>query len=197
MKATLISAFVVITLSAAAADSLKTKPRIGYSFALHLGSLMGKQQATSAMGITHWFAWQRFARTRAGVGLGWENYEGWQTVPVSFQLQYDLSARKKNPWFFYGSVGRSWARRVPDYRPFNFGGDHGGRVYSFGLGKSIGYEKVELNFRIGQNVQRVAWEEISFFQPWFDTRMSDTYANRTYIEMTLRRVAVSVGLRWR
>lgn len=196
MKRFLMLAFTLFVVEAFSSDTLTTQTRVRYSFSLQVGSLVGKQQATAALGVTNWFTWQRVTRARAGVGLGWENYEGWQTVPLSLQMRFDLSKKKKNPWFVYGGFGRSWARLVPDYRPFNFERDDGGLVYAFGIGKSVRYEKMELSFQIGQNVQRVSWEQTDWFRPWFSTLLRDSYANRTNIEMTLRRVAFTISVRW-
>lgn len=197
MRTLIVLALIGFARVAVAADSLKVTPAVRYALALNVGSLIGKQQATSAMGITNWFTWHRLISAHAGLGVSWENYEGWQTVPFSFHLRYDIGKRKKNPWFLYGGYGQAWARLVPDYRPYNFQADHGGRGYSYGIGKSLRYERVEVRWQLGQQVQRVAWEEAYEVQNWFSSASTDPYTNRTFVNMTLRRVAFSMSVSWR
>lgn len=177
-------------------DSLKRNQRLGYSLALHTGSLFGEQQATTAVGLTHWFSWHRLARTQTGFGVSWENYVGWQTVPFSFQLRYDIGNRWRNPWFLHAACGYSWARLVPDRRPPAFQSDYGGQAYSLSFGKALRYEKIELSWRLGYQVQRVGWEEAFEFEQWFTPAGAETYTNRTEIEMTLRRVTLTMAVRW-
>lgn len=139
-------------------DSLR-KRKIEYYFQVQSGSLIGCNSCSDGKQInfsgstTHGIKIGRKLRVGAGVGL--DSYFDWNTMPVFGSVSWDLIGKKNALYveFNYGGALASW--RPIEYQEYGLQKTDAGKMYSYGLGYRIKYEKMHISIGVGRKTQLV------------------------------------------
>ncbi len=137
-------------------DSIRKK-RVEYYFQIQSGALIGcsscskGKEITFSGSTTHGIKIGR--KLRVGAGIGLDSYFAWNTIPVFGSVSWDLLG-KKNALFVemnYGEALAAW--RQVNYEEYGYQSSDGGKVYGYGLGYRVKYEKIRMSFGIGHRTQ--------------------------------------------
>jgi len=137
-------------------DSIRRK-RLDYYFQIQSGALIGCSSCSTGKEIifsgatTHGV--KIGGKLRVGAGVGLDSYYVWNTMPVFGNISWDLFGRK-NAFFVeanYGGALFSW--RNISYQEYGYQNSKGGKMYSFGLGYRMRYDKVRMSFGMGHKTQ--------------------------------------------
>jgi len=94
-------------------------------------------------------------KLRVGAGVGLDSYFEWNMMPVYGSISYDLIG-KKNALYAelnYGGALASW--RPLEYQEYGYQKTDAGKVYSYGMGYRIKYEKLRISIGVGRKTQLV------------------------------------------
>jgi hypothetical protein len=177
-----------------AQDSVSHSSGVRYFLAISNGLQSGEKgtsiTTTSALvqGVTYG------KRIHAGIGIGFDTYAGWQTMPLFGQLTYDLGG-KKNVVFAQVGYGWShaWTQRAPYTLPTN---DQGGKMFSAMIGYRIPMEDVKLFIMAGYKFQST--ESVYDYSPLAAVTYPygyQGYSQRT--EQNFERLVIAIGFGWR
>lgn len=126
----------------------------------------------------------KLKRLRIGLGIGFDSFARWQTMPLFGQVSYDVLG-KKNVIYVQGSYGFAYARKLKEEweAPSS---DTGGAMLKAMLGYRINVENVRLNFAIGYRFQNVnSSSDIWTFAPGDYTIQTREDINRLVFTMGL------------
>jgi hypothetical protein len=181
----LLGWFVTASLnSIAQPDSVLVKPVYFYSF--HTGGLFAKENAPSLSVST--IHGMRHKRIAVGLGIGYDAYTEWRSMPVFASLSYDLSANAKPNAFFIqlnAGLSKAW---VPDMETggFNFKEKGGTMVHPL-LGYRIRTEKFSLYFTGGYKFQILEYEQSPNWWIWGYT------SSKTTVNRKVERLSIQIG----
>jgi hypothetical protein len=181
-------------------DSLKKK-KIEYYFQFQSGTLIGCASCSDGKQIgfsgstTHGIKMGK--RLRVGGAIGLDSYFQSNTMPVFGSLSWDLFKRKNALYIEvnYGGALASW-------KPINFDEyghqkTHPGRMYSYGVGYRIAYDKIRISVGIGRKTQ---WMTSYYEYPtyyWNNNSYVMGDPNRRILKNEMNRLAIwmAVGLK--
>ena len=134
----------------------------------------------------------RLKRAAFGVGVGFDSYLDWKTLPIFGSVNFDFAKIKSNALFvqFNAGYAEAWLVRdedswTPQYR------DYGGTMVASSLGYRITKERFSLYVMAGHKFQRahISYEaELwSSFAPVFRSR----------VEEDMNRLVVQIGFGFR
>lgn len=163
-RAFLIPFFVLISFfSWSQPDS--TMSHVSYFVSLHSGALLGKKGhgtffSTSAIqGI-------RYKRISLGVGVGYDAYPEWRTVPLFVSGGYDVVRSNGGAWFIQMNTGYSVAwSSVVDEEQFTIS-KAGGYLFHPVVGYRIAREKLRVYFSAGYKFQDLSYEQTPRSRIW-------------------------------
>lgn len=179
----LLLVLLVGSLSASAqADSLVSKAT--YFNSVYAGGLLAKKgngislSASTIHGI-------RKNRLASGVGIGYDVYIDWQTLPVFASVGYDLSKPGKNDFFIQIMVGYAKAWVPETENSWYVYESKGGRIIHPLIGYRIHSNQFSLYFTAGYQWQRISYEE--------KIRGWDNPSSRVTIQREIQRISVQLG----
>lgn len=213
---------ILITVkNAAAQDSLhRTQPEpqrlesapaskyVGYFFAVQAGTLIGCNSCDQGKDVT--FSGSTIhgvtvgKKFRAGLGLGIDSYQNWQTLPVFFMASWDVIGNKnKNALFIQLAYGGAhpWFVRNGAYGNYMYdpySKISGGRMINPQLGYRIKYHDLKLSFVVGYKFQRIFYS--SNYYQYMGCLACDLYtlpANKNDITQDMTRVQLSMSVGWK
>jgi len=181
-------------------DSL-SKRKIEYYFQFQSGALIGctscsdGKQISFSGSTTHGIKIGRKLRVGAGVGL--DSYFDWNTMPVFGSVGWDLIG-KKNALYVelnYGSALTSW--RPQDYQEYGYQKTNAGKMYSYGLGYRIKYEKMRISFGVGRKTQLVTsyYEYPTYY--WNNNNYVQGDPSRKTVRNEMNRLQVWLAVGWK
>lgn len=150
---------------------------------LRLGILNGRDDVTqtsfSNLSFDYTFHYKTPQSWHMGLGVGFDQYPSFETVPIMVELRKDL-IRSPSPLFVYGRLGHAPARIRNDF----LGGDfqtEGGMVWALGTGYQWALGKSAILFGAGFRKQQIetVWTAGDF---------------RSVTEWTLNRLDFKIGL---
>jgi len=132
----------------------------------------------------------------AGIGVGFDSYLGWQTLPVYASLGYDFfSSKNGNAFFIQLNYGYSKAWRLHSFRGYSFHKAEGGRMFAPQAGYKIKYHDLNLSFTVGVKFQRVFsyydYPSWAFFNGEYVPSTNNTTIRQ---DMSRLIIAMAVGL---
>ena len=103
----------------ASAQSPEPSLDLKYFLSVHSGALFGKNAPSFSADLTQGL---RYGRMRLGVGLGYDVYTDWRTMPLLASISWDVFPVRTNSFFTQLGGGYSWIRSplVRDGRPVYF-----------------------------------------------------------------------------
>lgn len=172
-------------------DSTQTRSSraIRYSNSLLMGGLFADDHDGNSLSLSmnHGI---RYKEVFAGVGAGYDTYEGWNVVPVYIIVTIDLANVKSNAFYVSLSGGYSNAWSNSEGRP-------NGSMYEYeehGRGNfnaMVGYRIQANQYRIyisgGYKFQRIQYK--THYDWWYDYAPSNT----TEVKMDLNRLVIQIG----
>ncbi len=183
-----------------AQDSL-SKRKIEYYFQFQSGALIGctscsdGKQISFSGSTTHGIKIGRKLRVGAGVGL--DSYFEWNTMPLFGSVSWDLIG-KKNVLFVemnYGGALASW--RPIDYQEYGFQKTNAGKMYSYGLGYRIRYEKIRISMVVGRKTQQITsyYEYPTYY--WNNNNYIQGDPSRKTIKNEMSRLQIWLAVGWK
>ncbi|MEO5602480.1 MAG: hypothetical protein ABIR06_16280 [Cyclobacteriaceae bacterium] len=179
----IILLLVVGSLSASAqADSLVSKAT--YFNSVYSGALLAKKGDGTSLSVStiHGIRKNRLA---SGVGVGYDAYPDWRTLPVFASVGYDLSKPGKNDLFIQIMAGyaKAW---VPETENSEYIYESkGGRIIHPLIGYRIRSGQFSLYFTAGYQWQRILYEE--------KIRGWDNPTSKVSIQREIQRISLQIG----
>lgn len=181
-------------------DSL-SKRKIEYYFQFQSGSLIGCNSCSAGKQIsfsgstTHGIKIGRKLRVGAGVGL--DSYFEWNTMPLFGSVSWDLIG-KKNALYVemnYGGALASW--RPIDYQEYGVEKNDAGKMYSYGLGYRIKYEKIRISMGVGRKTQLVTsyYEYPTYY--WNNNNYVLGDPSRKTVKNEMNRLQIWLAVGWK
>jgi len=92
---------------------------------------------------------------RTAMSVGLDSYFEWNIIPIFGTLSWDVIGKKNKLYaeFNYGGALVSW--RNSNYWEYGLKDTSGGRMYSYGIGYRLNYDKVNFSIGIGHKTQWV------------------------------------------
>jgi hypothetical protein len=134
----------------------------------------------------------RRKRISTGIGISYDAYEEWRTLPVFINLNYDLFSIKRNSVFLQlnGGYAKAW-----HINPQSEGGyaydEKGGRMFHPSIGYNIKAEKWRLYVLAGCKLQRINYSQAPSVWIWGPS--ATTYE----IKRDANRLTIQLGFGWR
>ena len=165
---------------AAQAQSDSSAGKASWFFIVHSGVLLGKKGYGTSATVSAMQA-IRYERFAFGVGVGYDAYYDWNTLPLFAGASYDLSKSKKRSMFVQMNTGYSTAwNPAADGVQIDYAEDGGFFHHPF-VGYRVKHGKVSIHFTAGYKWQRLTW---SWLYP----------QSKTTIQRDIRRMSVQMGI---
>ena len=183
-------------------DTIQNQKLIKYFFELNAGALTGCDNCTANNSTTftastvHGLTIGK--KFRAGAGIGFDSYEGWQTLPFFGQLGYDLlGTRSTNALFLEARYGWShaWDNRVP-FQPGRVDVD-GGSTFSGQIGYGVKYHNLRLGLLFGFR-QQFVFSTVEYPTYYWNGQgiLVEGAPNTMSLTREMRRVMISLQVGW-
>jgi hypothetical protein len=182
-----------------AVESADVNKRISYFFSLQSGTLIGCRHCGEASGVSSTSSVINGItinkKIRAGIGLGFDSYTGWKTLPAYISLGYDLLGDKnRNAFFVQFNYGLSKAWLLTAFKGYSFERSEGGRMFAPQVGYRIKYHDLNLSFSLGAKFQRVFAYYAYPTTVWFNGDYRPSTSNTTIKQDMIRlMVTMAVG----
>jgi hypothetical protein len=155
---TLFIFFLFPVLLKAQQDTVPAANRFSYFNAIHSGVLMAKKDEgiTVSVSTLHGVRYKGFF---GGLGIGYDAYNEWRTVPMFASLGLEAKGKKQNFLFFQLQGGYALARNIPsdNFQVTRYKSKGGGMINPT-VGYRIKKENVSLYFMAGYRFQRLDYE---------------------------------------
>jgi hypothetical protein len=181
-------------------DSINGSEKPVYFFSLNVGSLFGCGDCVEAAGVSSTFSAVNgvaIKKLRAGIGLGFDSYYGWNVIPLTGMLSLDLwGTRNTNALFLQLNYGQSKVWAVDAFERYGFERAKGGRMIAPLVGYRIKYHDVNITILAGVKWQRVTSHYSYPSWNWINGEWQQG-TNTTQVEENMSRlmISLSVGLR--
>ena len=180
--------------------TLKTRGPV-YFLSLQTGALVGCNSCSNGEGVTTTVSLANGItigkKARVSVGLGFDSYTGWTTLPAFASLSWDVFGnRDRNALFVQFNYGTSKAWKQKHYLENGFAGAEGRRMLVPQFGYRIKYHNLNVSFVTGVKLQRV----LSFYEyptwHWVDGE-SRQGTNKSTIRQDMSRLMVTMSVGWK
>lgn len=173
--------------ASAQSDTLSSKP--SWYMTLRGGLLVAKKMIGTAPSISmiHGIRYQRFS---LGVGVGYDGYEDWRTLPVFTGLSYDFIRRPGHAFFLEMNTGysKAWRQRHDELQQEYTAA--GGYFYHPSIGYRAGSGTVSIHISAGYKIQNVQYELHPWWRGWYPQGQATVF--QTMERLTL---LIGIGLR--
>jgi hypothetical protein len=179
--------------------------KIEYFFNIQTGALVGcndcdkgKEFTFSAATVQGVTIGKKF---RAGLGIGFDSYQNWQTLPVYGMISWDLIGNKTKSALFvqlnYGWA-HPWFVRDGAYTNYNydpFTDVKGGRMINPQMGYRMNYYSLRLSLAIGYKFQQIFYDSKQYaYCPYCDFTST---MPKTEITQDMNRVQLMMSVGWK
>ena len=187
----ILLAFIVVfgTFSVSAQpDSSFSK--VTYFNSIHVGGLLGKKGNGSSL-TASLIQGVRYKNFSFGIGIGYDAYRDWRTLPLFGSVSYDFARIRNNAFFIQLNAGLSkvW-NPLEDDDQFVLD-DKAGRFIHPLVGYRIQSQKFSLYMTAGYKLQHLAYEHRLRWLTW------GYAANKVTIEQDIERLSVQLGFGFR
>lgn len=183
-------------------DSVAQNKKVEYFFYFQSGMLAGCNECSRGKEITFSGATVHGIkvgkRTRVGVGLGYDSYYGWNTMPVFGSASWDLFA-KKNAFFVqfnYGGALKTW--KYSPYDEYGYQRSEGKRMVNPMVGYRIRYHDASIALMVGYKYQKITsyYEYQNYiWDPNTQTTLTEPVGSSE--ERSINRFMISLAVGWR
>lgn len=181
---------ILLTSVPAAAQSDSSFANPSWFLTIHSGALLGKKgYGTSATASI--MQGMRYKRFHLGVGLGYDGYTEWRTMPLFAGASYDLSKQRKHSFFVQFNTGYSKAWKIITDETTADQSGVGGFFHHPLLGYKVQQGKVTIHFAAGYKSQRLTY----IHSPPSWVSLYPSY--RTTVQRDLRRISIEMGIGFR
>lgn len=186
MRNRVVFASIVFLISfSAAGQSDSTLSEISYFMSMHSGALLGKKgdgtslTASTVHGV-------RYKRLRLGVGIGYDAYNEWRTLPVFASGGYDLISKREAALYVQFNTGYSRA-----WNPFKDEGqfiyeEEGGVFFHPLVGLRLGDGKMKMYCSAGYRIQNLTYEQTP--------RWMSGVRRKITVDRHMERLSVQIGI---
>jgi len=184
----------------------KLSRSIEYIFNIQTGALVGCNDCdkgkeftfsvTTVQGVTIG------KKLRTGIGIGFDSYQNWQTLPLYGMASWDLIGYKtKNALFVQMNYGwaHSWFVRDGFYSNYSsdpFTSVEGGRMINPQIGYRISYYDLKLSIIAGYKFQRITYKKPGYYNPNCPT-CDFTQLSVNEITQDMNRVQLMMSVGWK
>lgn len=179
---------------------------IEYFFNIQSGALVGCNDCGKGKEFTFGVATAQGMtignKFRAGIGIGFDSYQNWQTLPIYGMASWDLIGNKtKNALFVQMNYGwaHPWFVRDGSYSNYSydpFSAVNGGRMLNPQIGYRISYYSLKLSLMAGYKFQRITYEKHGYFYP---NCPACDFPQQSFDEITqdMNRVQLMMSVGWK
>lgn len=157
-----------------------------------VGSLFAKDYNTLTASTTHGIRSKRFS---VGIGIGYDVYQDWETMPIFIATTFDFFKLKNSAFFILarGGYAKAWQTSKLEYEP-TYNADDG-----FMMGSSMGYRikanNASIYFCAGYNFQRVSYNYNTPDYWYANVRQSNSIAiPSTHVQRDMQRFVLQIGV---
>lgn len=187
MKSRILLSFIIVFfIFSVSAQPDSSFSKATYFNSIHAGGLLGKKGNGSSLTAStiHGIRNKNFA---FGIGIGYDAYLEWRTLPVFGSLSYDFAGFRENAFFMQLNVGYSKAwNPLADDDQFVYDKKGGSYIHPL-LGYRIHSHKFSLYLTAGYKLQRIAYEQTPKWWIW------GYPANKVTVERDMERLSVQLG----
>jgi hypothetical protein len=177
--------------SAAQPDTISSK--VTYFNALYAGGLLAKK--TNGSSLTASFVQGiRYKTISLGIGMGYDSYLDWRTLPVFASLNFDFAHIRQNAFFIQFNAGYSKAWIRVSENDQNVYDVKGGPLIHPLLGYRIRSNQFSLYFSAGYKWQNITYEQTSNWWMWAYPPIDGYPSMRYIIDRNIERFSVQIGL---
>ncbi len=189
-------------------EETQSSKSVEYFFNIQTGSLIGcndcgkGKEFTFSAATVHGVTIGK--KLRAGIGLGFDSYQNWQTLPLYGTVSWDLIGNKnKNALFLQMAYGwaHPWFVRDGAYATNTsdpFSGVSGGRMINPQIGYRVNYYNLKLSIAMGYKFQRIRYTNV--YYQYLNCPMCDYYTTQistTDITQDMNRVQLMMSVGWK
>jgi len=179
---------------------------IEYFFNIQTGALVGCNDCGKGKEFTFSVATAQGMtignKFRAGIGIGFDSYQNWQTLPIYGTVSWDLIGNKtKNALFIQMNYGWAHPWFVLDGFYSNYSYDpfstvNGGRMLNPQIGYRISYYNLKLSLIAGYKFQRIIYKNPRYFYP---NCPACDFPQQSFDEVTqdMNRVQLMMSVGWK
>lgn len=173
--------FLLCLSFSAPAQSPPVSPALAYFLSVHAGGLLGKNGQGSSL-TTSLIQGVRYKRMALGLGVGYDAYVDWRTLPVFASLSGDIFHVRENAFFLQLNAGycKIWNPAFADDSFYFYDGPH--PSINALAGYRICAGKYDVYLSAGYKFQR-----IRYGWSWGGP------GSRTFVERDIKRVSVQIG----
>ncbi len=187
-------------------DEVKGSRAIVYFFAIQTGALVGCNDCSKGKEFTFSAATIQGItigmKLRTGIGLGFDSYQNWQTLPVYGMVSWDLIGNKnKNAVFVQMSYrwAHPWFVKEGAYASYvtdPFSSVSGGRMVNPQIGYRMSYYDLKLSIAVGYKFQQFHYKKPGYYYP--NCLQCDAQP-LSYDEITqdMNRVQIVISIGWK
>lgn len=183
-------------------DTTRYAPRFQYFFNVQVGPVIGDDDHNGNNDITfttstlHGITLGR--KLRAGIGLGFDSYDSWQSTPLYGSVSWDLLGTKNTQALFaqfdYG-WSKAWKQR--DDTDFDLADSKGGKMYNALIGYRIKYHKLKIGLSVGSKFQQVyAYYEYPTYYYTVEGIIMEGSPTKKTIQKDMKRLILSLVIGW-
>lgn len=183
-------------------DSVQATKKIEYFFYFQSGMLVGCNECSRGKEVTFSGATvhgiKLGSRARVGVGVGYDSFYGWNTMPVFGSASWDLFKGKDDFFlqFNYGSTLRVWKYSQQD--EYGYDRSEGGRMVNPMVGYRVRYHDASIALMVGYKFQKTSafykYENYAW-NPATQQYLSDPIG--LTVTQELNRFIVSLSIGWK
>lgn len=186
-RVTLLVLAGFVPLSTMAQSDSTSRPIHGF-IALYGGALFPQVGETTTI-TTSLVPGVRFNRIALGVGVGYDTYDYWETLPIFATVSYDVLRPAKGALFLQldGGYAKAWARQsnlIDGISELE-----GGYTFHPIIGYRMHYEKLTFYLSAGYKIQRLSY---SFGSPAAATTWAWGWS--TTVTQDIERLSIQVGI---
>jgi len=184
---------------------VKSSKRFEYFFNIQTGALVGCNDCNKGKEFTFSAATVQGVtignKFRTGIGIGFDSYQNWQTLPLFGMASWDLIGNKtRNAVFIQMAYGWAHPWFVRDGAYSNYSSDpfssvSGGRMINPQIGYRMKYYNLRLSMAIGYKFQRISYDsKLYTYCPYCDFAPT---ASTAEITQDMNRVQLVMSVGWK
>lgn len=181
-----LALLVALASFPALAQTDTTASKAGWFVSLHAGALFSEVGGTATIS-TQLFQGIHYNRFSLGVGVGYDTYDDWETLPVFTGIGYDVVRHGRNALYVQlnGGYSKSWSR-IPDELSVGMQYDGGYFIHPM-AGYRLQQGKIAFHLTCGYKIQRIQYRRSMGGWGWGLPMV-------TTVDQDMERLSVQLGI---
>jgi hypothetical protein len=183
-------------------DTVRNDRLFRYFFNVQVGPLIGCNDCSKGKDITFTSSTLHGTtigkKLRTGIGIGFNSYHLWQTLPVFASASWDLLGTKNTQALFV-QLDYGWSAAWKQYEDSDFAlaNVEGGKMIKAQVGYRIKYHNLKIAWAIGSKFQEVsAYYEYPTFYYNEEGMLVEGTPNTTTVKKDMKRLVLSLSIGW-